>query len=215
MNGLKGLLVLGPDSGLRDVFSLAQEAHAGRRVDALHVPSRDYYFFELGALDNYPSDAWDVCLAVNEFYINDVRRALRELVVARGYQLVGAISPNARIDPSVSMGENVVVHSGCFVGAGSQVGDLAVLRPNVVLSEDVFIGRFVTLEANVSVREGSVIGNFTTICANSSLARMTRVGEHCYLNIPKLYSGEIASGTFYSGMFENPVRVLLGTQPIE
>jgi len=204
----KPLLVVGPDGSLRDVFALAREAHVGRRVEMLHIPSRDYYYFDLDVLTSYPTSEWDICLAVNEFYINDVRRALHARVMALGYRCVSAISPRAHVDASVALGDNVVIHAGCFVGAGSRLGDLTVLRPNVVLAEEVALGHYVTLEANVSVRENSNIGDFTTVCANSSLARGTRVGAHCYLNLPKQYSGEIVGCTFYSPAFENPVRVL-------
>lgn len=208
----KNLLVVGPDSSLRDVFSLARDANPGRRVEMLHLPSRDYYFFDLDGLAAYLPSDWDVCLAVNEFYINDVRRALHELVLAGGYKCATVISPRAHVDPSVEMGEGVVIHAGCSVGAGGQIGELAVLRPNVVLSEEVTVGRYVTLEANVSVRERSSIGDFSTICANSSLARLSRVGTHCYLNVPRQYSGEIAACTFYSSAFQGPVRVLTGVR---
>jgi UDP-3-O-[3-hydroxymyristoyl] glucosamine N-acyltransferase len=90
------------------------------------------------------------------------------------------------------------------------VGDYGVLRANVVLSEDVVLGDYVTLEANVSIREKCQVGRFTTICANSSLGRTTEVGEHCYLNLPRQYTGKIPDATFYSPMFENPVRVFSG-----
>jgi len=204
----KHLLVAGPDGSLRDVFALASEAYPGRKVELLHIPSRDYYYFDLEPLAAYPANEWDLCLAVNEFYINDVRRALHERVVSLGYQCVSAISPRAHVDASVALGDNVVIHAGSFVGAGGQIGDLVVLRPNVVLAEEVAVGSYVTLEANVAVREKSKIGNFTTVCANSSLARGTRVGAHCYLNLPQQYSGDIIACTFYSPAFENPVRVL-------
>lgn len=202
------LLILGPDSTLRDTHSLALQAHPHRQVEMLHIPSTDYYHVDLTGLANFPPNEWAICIAVNEFYINDVRRALHALVAPMGYQAVSLISPRAYVDASAVVGENTIVHAGCFIGAGSTIGHHCVLRPNAVLGEEVTLGDYVTLEANVSVRELSKVGSFTTICANTSLARMSDVGEHCYLNIPRQYGGHIPDCTFYSPVFENPVRIL-------
>ncbi len=205
---MKSLLVIGPDSLLRDVYELAGKAYPGRRVVMLQVPSRDYYFFDLSDLDGFPPAEWDICVAVNEFYINDVRRALFEAVEALGYRFQSVVSPFAQVSSSAQLGRNVVIFSGCVIGADAQLGQCCVLRGNVVLSEDVRLGDYVTLEANVAIREGASVGNFTTVCANSSLARMTAVGRHCYLNIPRQYSGVVSDKTFHSPSFERPVRVL-------
>ena len=207
---MKPLLVTGPDSTLRDVYALACLAHPAREVVMLGLPTSDYYKFDLTGLAAYPPKQWDVCIAVNEFYINDVRRSLHETLRSLGYTAVSAISPNAQIDSTAVLGENVIVYAGCSIGASVFIGHHAVLRPNVVLSEDVEVGAYVTLEANVAVREGAKIGSFTTICANSSLARMTEVGKHCYLNLSQQYAGQIPSCTFYSPAFQNPVQVLSG-----
>ncbi|CAG8867889.1 UDP-3-O-(3-hydroxymyristoyl)glucosamine N-acyltransferase [Pseudomonas fluorescens] len=207
---MKSLLVLGPDSSLRGIHAIAQQAWPQRRIEMLTIPSTDYYHFDLSGLAVFDPRQWQVCVAVNEFYINDVRRALQEKIVALGYEPASVLSPRADIDPSAVLGDNVIVASGCVIGANVTLGSYTVLRPNVVLSEDVVLGRFVTLEANVAIREGASVGDFTTVCANSSLARMTRVGVHCYLNLQRHYSGSIADMTFYSPMFESPVRVLPG-----
>lgn len=207
---MKGLLVAGPDGILRDTFSLAVEANPHRCVEMVHTPATDYYDFDMTGLVIFSPYQWDICIAVNEFYINDVRRALHELVSQIGYKSVSLVSPRARLDNNATVGFNSLVHAGCFIGADCTIGHHCVLHPNVVLSEGVCIGNYVTLEANVSIREKSKIGDYTTICANSSVARMTDVGAHCYLNLPQQYAGLIEACTFFSPAFPRPVRVLSG-----
>jgi acyl-[acyl carrier protein]--UDP-N-acetylglucosamine O-acyltransferase len=207
----KPLLVVSPDFTLRDTYALAREIYPQRRVESLEIPVTDYYHFDFSGLAAFPTSEWEVCISVNEFYINDVRRALAEEIEKRTYQKSAAlISPHAHVDQSATVGENAIIHAGVFVGAGSNIGHHAVLRPNVFVGEDVEIGNYVTLEANVSIRELSNIGDFTTICANSSLLRSTQVGQHCYLNLTRQYMGAIPDSTFYSPIFENPVRVISG-----
>lgn len=205
---MRPLLVVGPDSTLADVHSLAVQSNPEREVQRLHIPSTDYYRFDLEALGKFSPSEWDVCVAANEFYINDVRRALQEAVAARGYRCCGPlISPHARVADDATIGEGSIIHAGCFIGSRTTIGRHSVLRPNVVLNEEVTIGDYVTLEAGINIRETSKVGDFTTICANSSLARGTIVGSHCYLNISRQYTGNIASCTFHSPSFENPIRI--------
>ena len=205
---MQQLLIAGPDSTLPDAYELAKEIWPDRKLVKLHIPSKDYYYFDLSILDDYPADEWNIALIVNEFYINDVRRALQEEIKDRGYCFTSLISPRASISASAQLGNNSIVHAGCFVGAHSKLGDFCWLRPNTVISEEVQMGSFITLEANVSIREQSIIEDFVTVCAGSSLLRGTQIGRHSYLNITKQYSGIIPAGTFFSPMFQEPVQVL-------
>jgi len=204
---MRPLLVSGPDSTLRNVYTLAKQAFPGRRVEMLFIPSADYYRFDLTGLKDFDPQEWDICVAVNEFYINDVRRALHDAVAILGYQCASVISPRADVDPSAVIGANAVIYGGCVVGANVLIGHHCVLRGNVVLSEDVVLGDYVSLEANVAIREGATVGSFTTICANSSVARISRIGQYCYLNHQRQYSGTIVDMTFYSPNFQHPIQV--------
>lgn len=205
---MKSLLVIGPDSTLRNVHAIAVQAYPGLDVRMLPIPSVGYYDFDLSGLNDFPPSNWNICVAVNEFYINDVRRALCVAVEPLGYEFQSVISPRADIDPLAVIGDNSIIYSGCVVGANTRLGRSCVLRANVVLCEDVTLGDFVTLEANVAVREGAVIGDFTTVCANSSLMRFSRIGKHCCLNKQLQYDGVIKDWTWYEPNFQHPVRVL-------
>lgn len=205
---MQPLLIAGPDSTLQGTHELAKEIWPKRHIVKIHIPSKDYYHFDLSSLGDYSPDKWEIALAVNEFYINDVRRALQQKIKELGYCFASLISPRASISASAQLGSNAIVHAGCFVGANSKLGDFCWLLPNVVLSEEVQAGHFVTLEANVAIREKSTLGDFVTICAGSSLVRGTLVGSHSYLNVAKQYSGEIPAGTFISPVFSEPIHVL-------
>lgn len=205
---MSNLLVVGVDSTLTDTFTLAEQVFDSWVVKKVFLPSEDYYNFDVSSLYEYSPNEWKVFVAVNEFYINDVRRALCEAVFGLGFEPVSIISPRATIGRGVVIGKNVLVSPGCYIGESSTLGDSCVLRANVVLADNVTLGRYVMLEANVSIRELCTVGDFTTVCANSSLARGTSIGNHCYLNLPRMYTGVVQSNTFYSPSFENPVRVI-------
>lgn len=209
---MRPLLITGPDSSLSDTYELALEAWPERRIEKIFFPSKDYYDFDISGLKNYSPLNWDIVVAVNEFYINDVRRALQKKISDLGYKFNSIISPLAKISVDATIGVNTIIHSGCFIGSNSKVGSHCVLRPNVVLSENVNIKDYATLEANVAIRELCSIGNFVTICANSSLLRSTTIEDHCYLNITRQYSGKISTGTFFSPFFPEPIKIIGATK---
>lgn len=205
---MRPLLIISPDSTLSDTYELAMEAWPERKIEKIFIPSKDYYDFDISGLTKYSALNWDAVVAVNEFYINDVRRALQEKISDLGYKFDSIISPKANISSTAEIGKNTIIHSGCFIGSDCRIGHHCMLRPNVVISENVNIKNYATLEANVVVREVCNIGNFVTICANSSLLRSTTIEDHCYLNIAQQYLGKISAGTFFSPFFPEPIRII-------
>ena len=63
------------------------------------------------------------------------------------------IHPTAKLANTAAIGKNVVVSSGCKVGADTKIFH------NTVISDNVLIGDGCLIHANVSIRENCVIGN--------------------------------------------------------
>jgi UDP-3-O-[3-hydroxymyristoyl] glucosamine N-acyltransferase len=69
------------------------------------------------------------------------------------------ISLRASVDPTASLGADVTLFPGVFVGAGVRVGRETVLYPGVFLGDGAQVGDECVLHPNVVVREGCCIGN--------------------------------------------------------
>jgi len=63
------------------------------------------------------------------------------------------IHPTAKLADNVAIGKNVVLSSGCKIGANTKVFH------NTVISENVSLGNDCLIHANVSIRENCVLGN--------------------------------------------------------
>ncbi|MCK7528014.1 MAG: UDP-3-O-(3-hydroxymyristoyl)glucosamine N-acyltransferase [Ignavibacteriales bacterium] len=63
------------------------------------------------------------------------------------------IHPTAKLAENVAIGKNVVISSGCKIGANSKIFH------NTVISENVSVGNDCLIHANVSIRENCVIGD--------------------------------------------------------
>jgi len=69
------------------------------------------------------------------------------------------VSPDARVDPSARLGQDVTISPFVCIGPHVSVGARTVLHPFVVLGEGAVVGADCTLHAHVSVREGCVLGD--------------------------------------------------------
>ncbi|RPI62418.1 MAG: UDP-3-O-(3-hydroxymyristoyl)glucosamine N-acyltransferase [Ignavibacteriales bacterium] len=63
------------------------------------------------------------------------------------------IHPTAKLAENVAVGKNVVISSGCIIGADTKVFH------NTVVSDNVSIGSGCLIHSNVSVRENCILGN--------------------------------------------------------
>jgi UDP-3-O-[3-hydroxymyristoyl] glucosamine N-acyltransferase len=61
------------------------------------------------------------------------------------------VHPDARVDPTATIGENTVVYPGCFVGPRAQIGRDCILYANVVVYDDCVVGDRVTIHANTTI----------------------------------------------------------------
>jgi UDP-3-O-[3-hydroxymyristoyl] glucosamine N-acyltransferase len=64
-----------------------------------------------------------------------------------------AIGPYAVVEYSVSIGDNSVIYSGCFIGHDTKIGSNTLIYPNVTIRESVTIGK------RVIIHSGTVIGS--------------------------------------------------------
>jgi UDP-3-O-[3-hydroxymyristoyl] glucosamine N-acyltransferase len=64
-----------------------------------------------------------------------------------------ALGPYAVIEEGVSIGDNSIIYSGCFVGAMSSIGAQALIYPNVSIRERTVIGD------RVIIHSGTVVGS--------------------------------------------------------
>jgi len=104
---------------------------------------------------------------------------------------VPGISSMATVEPSASIGVDVVIEAGAFVGPGSVIGDRCYIGPSVTIMEDVHLGPDCRIYANVAVypktwigekcivHSGSVLGSdgFGFVPLDSSILKVRQVGR--------------------------------------
>lgn len=73
-----------------------------------------------------------------------------------------------------------LIHTSAVIGRKVEIGEGAILCPNVVLTCDITLGRFVTLNVATAVGHDSVIGDWSQTSAFCDLTGASKVGQRVF-----------------------------------
>ena len=143
----------------------------------------------------FPPGQYDMHVALSYARLNQLRQAKYEQAKAAGYTLatyvctksvpwpdlsVGAncfILENQTIQPTVRIGNNVMIWSGNHLGHGSVIGNHTYIASHVVISGHCTIGERCFFGVNATVRDFRTIGNDCFIGMDASVTRDLPAGS--------------------------------------
>ena len=79
------------------------------------------------------------------------------------------IAPNADVDSTAQLGDNVAIGAGCFVGQRVRLGDGTVLHPHVTVMDDCVIGSGCVIWPGTVIRERCEIGERCELHPNTTI----------------------------------------------
>lgn len=141
------------------------------------------------AREKYPPDTAEVHVALSYTKLNRLRQEKYEQLKGFGYKLASyvcsksAIWPdlvigdncfileNQTIQPTVRIGNNVMIWSGNHLGHGSQIGDHSYIASHVVISGHCTIGERCFFGVNATVRDFCNIGDECFITMDGSVVK--------------------------------------------
>lgn len=160
-------------------------------VDAAFLQVRELWglpvvpFEELAA--QYPSDAYEMFIALSYAKLNDLRKAKYLAAKNRGYRLASYVSSKATvlnddaigdncfiledntIQPFVTIGNNVTLWSGNHIGHHSRIGNHSFVASHVVISGGVEIGESCFIGVNTTLRDHIKVGDRCVLGAGTLL----------------------------------------------
>lgn len=141
------------------------------------------------AVKRFPPTDYDMHVALSYVKLNQLRQAKYEQAKSAGYTLASYICSksvfwpdlmhgdncfileNQTIQPTVRIGNNVMVWSGNHIGHGSVIGDHVYIASHVVISGHCNIGQRCFLGVNATVKDFAMIGNDCFIAMDASVTR--------------------------------------------
>jgi len=147
---------------------------------------------EINELESqFPSDRYDIFVAVGYRKMNKIRQEVYERIKAKGYTCATFVHPGVKIWPSTTLGENVFVFedntiqpftaignnttlwSGNHVGHHAKIGAHTFISSHVVISGACEVGNNIFIGVNAALRDGVKIADETLIGAGALIMQDT------------------------------------------
>jgi sugar O-acyltransferase (sialic acid O-acetyltransferase NeuD family) len=147
------------------------------------------------AIGRFPPDRHDMHVALSYRGLNALRQEKFEAAKAAGYRLASYVSSksatwpdlaigenclileNQTIQPTVKIGNNVMLWSGNHIGHGTHIDDHTYLASHVVLSGHCKIGKRCFFGVNCTVRDFTSVGDDSFIAMGAMVARDVAAGS--------------------------------------
>ena len=141
------------------------------------------------AQQRYSPDDFEIHVALSYAKMNRLRQEKFEQAKSAGYRFASYVSSksatwpdlaigencfileNQTIQPTVRIGNNVMIWSGNHIGHGSFIGDHTYIASHVVISGHCTIGQRCFFGVNATVRDFCSIGDECFVAMDASVAR--------------------------------------------
>jgi UDP-perosamine 4-acetyltransferase len=113
---------------------------------------------------------------------NHLRLRLLAQVSEMGFEIINAVSPNAVVSPSATLGRGIAIMAGAIINASAEIGDCAIINTNAGADHDCRIGSGThvgpgsALAGNVEVGCESFLGTGTRVIPGVRIGSRTIVG---------------------------------------
>ncbi len=156
--------------------------------------------------ENYPSDDYDLFIAIGYSRLNQTRTERYHSAKARGYRLATYVSSRSTcypdlkigdncfvmegnlIQPFVTIGNNVIIWSGCVISHHVDISSNCFIAAQSVISGKVKIGPYCFIGVNATLRENIVLAKHTIVGSGALLLQSTEENQS-YLGIAASKSG--------------------------
>jgi len=150
----------------------------------------------LAAVAADPATAPDRTLLVPAIGYADLPARGRALAAARalGYRFLSLVHPHAWLEPTVSLGEGVIVLAGTLLDQTVTVGDWCYLDQGVKLGEECVLGANNYLAAGATLGGGARLGRDNFLGLDVTVTDRVTVGDGTFINARTLVYKDLGDG---------------------
>ena len=131
---------------------------------------------------------------------NARRVALGRAAQAAGFTLVNAVSPQAVVSPSATLGEGVAVMAGAVVNADARIGDFAVINTRASVDHDSVVEEGAHLAPGATLAGGVRVGAGALVGVNAAVIQAVSIGAGAFVGAGAAVVADVAAGATVIGV---------------
>lgn len=140
---------------------------------------------------------------------NHVRLRLLAKVSEMGFEPINAVSPNAVVSPSASLGRGIAIMAGAVINASAEIGDGAIINTNAGVDHDCRIGKGAHIGPGSALAGKVEIGCESFLGAGTCVVPGVRIGSRVIVGAGSVVVRDIPDDVIAMGA---PARVTGGTK---
>jgi len=147
--------------------------------------------------------------------IGDNRLRLRLLtqMSEMGFELINAVSPNAVVSRSATLGRGIAIMAGAVINASAQIGDGAIINTNAGVDHDCCIGNGAHIGPGSALAGNIEVGRETFLGVGTCVLPGIRIGSRAIIGAGSVVNRDIPDDVTAIGV---PARIVsdVNTSPI-
>jgi UDP-perosamine 4-acetyltransferase len=112
---------------------------------------------------------------------NHLRLRLLAQLSEMGFKLINAVSPNAVVSPSATLGCGIAIMAGAIINASTEIGDGAIINTNAGVDHDCRIGRGAHIGPGSALAGKVDIGCESFLGAGTCVVPGVRIGDRAII----------------------------------
>ena len=138
---------------------------------------------------------------------NHLRLRLLAQVSEMGFELINAVSPNAVVSPSATLGRGIAIMAGAIINASAQIGDGAIINTNAGVDHDCRIGSGAHIGPGSALAGNVEIGCASFLGAGTCVVPGVRIGSRAIVGAGSVVVRDIPDDVTAMGV---PARITGG-----
>lgn len=203
---MHNLIVAGPKDCLDRYAEILREL--SDRYKLIEVPSEGELSAEMIAgINQYEKSSTSSLTVCDDRLLNHTRLSIAMQLRLAGFKPITYISPMAKIDKGVEIGENGLVFGGTYIGQGSRIGFSAFIGSGTHIGAGCKIDNGAFIESSCRIGSNVKIGGQATLTLGCLVQDGIKIGRQSYLGIPGLYDNDVIEKTYFHKRFKGPVKI--------
>ena len=134
----------------------------------------------------------------------DIRVRLYKLLKDTGYIIPNIIDDTAVISPNAILEEGIFVGRKAVINTGSSIGKMCIINTGAIVEHDCMVGGFSHIAVGSVLCGGVSVGTQTLIGANATVIQNMKIGNNVIVGAGTVICKDVQDNMVRYGMMEKP-----------